>query len=76
MYLSLFLPFFAPLVALLVLAGLAGVGGGTIDAATNGLISSIFARNRGMALNLFNLLYPLGGIVVALVDFRAVDAFP
>ncbi len=75
MYLSLFLAVFTPLVALLVLAGLAGVGGGTIDAATNGLISSIFARNRGMALNLFNLLYPLGGIVVALVDAGLLTRF-
>jgi len=75
MYLSLSLPFFTPLVALLVLAGLAGVGGGTIDAATNGLISSIFARNRATALNLFNLLYPLGGIIVALVDAGLLTRF-
>lgn len=58
----------APVLALLVIAGLAGIGGGVIDATTNGLISAIYAERRGMALNLFNLLYPLGGLLVALID--------
>ena len=39
-----------------------------IDASTNGVISAAFANKRGMALNLFNLLYPLGGVVVVLID--------
>jgi hypothetical protein len=53
---------------LLVIAGFAGIGGGVIDASTNGVISATYANRRGMALNLFNLLYPLGGAVVLLVD--------
>src|SRR2546425_9126835 len=67
-YLGLLLPQLVPLGALLVIAGLAGIGGGMIDASTNGVISATFANNRGMALNLFNLLYPLGGVVVLLID--------
>lgn len=59
---------YVPVAALLVIAGLAGSGGGVIDAATNGLISSVFAHRRGSALNLFNLLYPLGGVCIALID--------
>jgi MFS family permease len=54
--------------ALLVIAGLAGTGGGVIDATTNGMISALFARKRAAALNLFNLLYPLGGVCIALID--------
>jgi len=67
-FVGLLLPHSAPVIALLVLAGLAGIGGGVIDATTNGLISAIYAERRGMALNLFNLLYPLGGLLVALID--------
>ncbi len=67
-YLGLLLPQLVPLGALLVIAGLAGIGGGVIDASTNGVISAAFANKRGMALNLFNLLYPLGGVVVVLID--------
>src|SRR3989442_4218113 len=67
-YLGLLLPQLVPIEILLVIAGLAGIGGGVIDASTNGLISAAFANKRGMALNLFNLLYPLGGVVVALID--------
>ncbi|GAC1343048.1 MAG: hypothetical protein NVSMB27_02580 [Ktedonobacteraceae bacterium] len=67
-YLGLLLPQFVSIWALLIIAGLAGTGGGVIDASTNGLISAAFANKRGMALNLFNLLYPLGGVVVALID--------
>jgi len=54
--------------ALLIIATLAGSGGGVIDAATNGLISAMYTEKRGMALNLFNLLYPLGGVLVVLID--------
>ncbi|HVB72505.1 MAG TPA: MFS transporter [Ktedonobacteraceae bacterium] len=57
-----------PVAALLVVAGLAGTGGGVIDATTNGLISGVYAKKRGSALNLFNLLYPLGGVCIALTD--------
>src|SRR5712692_1302887 len=67
-FVGLLLPRFVPLGALLVIAGLAGIGGGVIDASTNGVISAAFANKRGMALNLFNLLYPLGGVVVVLID--------
>ncbi len=65
---GLFAPQFVSIWILLVIAGLAGSGGGVIDAATNGLISTIYAEKRGMALNMFNLLYPLGGVLVALID--------
>lgn len=67
-YIGLLLPHYVPTIALLVLAGLGGIGGGVIDATTNGLISAIYAERRGMALNMFNLLYPLGGVLVALTD--------
>ncbi len=64
-----------PVAALLVIAGLAGSGGGVIDAATNGLISSVYAHRRGSALNLFNLLYPLGGVCIALIDAGLLTLF-
>src|SRR5713101_7355979 len=64
-----------PVAALLVVAGLAGSGGGIIDAATNGLISSMYAHRRGSALNLFNLLYPLGGVCIALIDAGLLTLF-
>lgn len=73
--LGLLLPHFAPVMVLLMVAGLAGIGGGVIDASTNGVISAVFARQRGSALNLFNLLYPLGGVVVALVDAGLLTLF-
>jgi len=74
-YLSLLLPQFAPIGILLLIAGLAGTGGGVIDASTNGLISAAYASKRGMALNLFNLLYPLGGVIVALIDAGLLRTF-
>jgi FHS family glucose/mannose:H+ symporter-like MFS transporter len=74
-FVGLLLPRFMPLGVLLAIAGLAGTGGGVIDAATNGVISATFARRRGMALNLFNLLYPLGGVLVALVDAGLLTLF-
>jgi MFS family permease len=64
-----------PVAALLVVAGLAGSGGGVIDATTNGLISGVFAKKRGSALNLFNLLYPLGGVCTALIDAVLLTVF-
>jgi MFS family permease len=66
---------FVPVVALLVIAGLAGTGGGVIDASTNGLISTIYVEKRGTALNLFNLLYPLGGVIIALTDAGLLSLF-
>lgn len=66
---------YMPVAALLVVAGLAGSGGGVIDATTNGLISSLYARKRGSALNLFNLLYPLGGVCIALIDAGLLTLF-
>ncbi len=74
-FVGLLLPRYMPLGVLLAIAGLAGTGGGVIDAATNGVISAAFARRRGMALNLFNLLYPLGGVLVALVDAGLLTLF-
>src|ERR1700680_899980 len=65
----------APIVSLLIIAGLAGSGGGVIDATTNGLISSVYAHKRGSALNLFNLLYPLGGVCIALIDAGLLTLF-
>ena len=66
---------YVPVAALLVVAGLAGSGGGVIDATTNGLISSVYAHKRGSALNLFNLLYPLGGVCIALIDAGLLTLF-
>ena len=74
-YLGLLLPQYISVATLLVIAGLAGTGGGVIDASTNGLISAAYAHKRGMALNLFNLLYPLGGVVVALIDAELLRLF-
>src|SRR5437764_402855 len=50
-YIGMLLPHIIPLIALLAMTGLAGLGGGIIDASTNGLISGIYAARRGMALN-------------------------
>src|SRR5215469_1845905 len=64
-YIGMLLPHIIPLIALLLLSGVGGIGGGIIDASTNGLISGIYRERRGTALNLFNLLYPLGGVIIA-----------
>jgi len=74
-YVGLLVPHVAPVIALLAVAGLGGVGGGVIDASTNGLISAIYTGRRGMALNLFNLLYPLGGVLVALTNAGLLKLF-
>lgn len=74
-FLGLFLSYGIPVWILLGIAGLAGMGGGVIDAATNGLISTVYMEKRGVALNLFNLLYPLGGVIAALVDAALLIAF-
>jgi fucose permease len=74
-YVGLLVPHIAPVIALLAVAGLGGVGGGVIDASTNGLISAIYTGRRGMALNLFNLLYPLGGVLVALTNAGLLKLF-
>lgn len=74
-FLGLLLPRLVPMAFLLIFAALAGIGGGVINASTNGLISGIYASKRGMALNLFNLLYPLGGVVVALINAALLTLF-
>lgn len=74
-YVGLLVPHVAPVITLLAVAGLGGVGGGVIDASTNGLISAIYTERRGMALNLFNLLYPLGGVLVALINAGLLKLF-
>lgn len=68
-------PGLIPAWVLLVMAGLGGIGGGVIDASTNGLISALYVERRGVALNLFNLLYPLGGVIVMLIDAGLLAAF-
>ncbi len=74
-YIGLLVPHVVPVIALLAITGLGGVGGGVIDASTNGLISAIYTKRRGMALNLFNLLYPLGGVLVVLTDAGLLKLF-
>jgi MFS family permease len=74
-YIGLLATHVVPVIVLLAVAGLGGVGGGVIDASTNGLISAIYTERRGMALNLFNLLYPLGGVLVVLTDAGLLKLF-
>ncbi len=74
-YVGMAIPHLVPVIVLLAIAGLGGIGGGVIDATTNGLISAIYAERRGMALNMFNLLYPLGGVLVALTDAGLLRSF-
>lgn len=73
--LTLFFPRFIPLALLLTLVGLSGIGGGIIDASSNGLISMLFASKRGTALSLFTILYPLCGVLIALVDATLLTVF-
>ncbi len=73
--LGIFLPRSISIGALLVILALAGTGGGIIDATSNGLISAVFAEQRGRALSLFNLLYPLSGVVIALIVAWLLTAF-
>lgn len=56
------------LAGLILCAGVAGIGGGAIEASTTGLISSIYAHKRGTALNLFTLLYPLSSMLISLIE--------
>lgn len=73
--LGIFLPRLFSVGFLLVILTLAGTGGGVIDATSNGLISAVFAEQRGRALSLFNLLYPLSGVVIALIDAWLLTVF-
>lgn len=66
----------APLVGLLACAGVAGVGGGSIDASTNGVISVLYPEQRGRALNLFTSLYPLSSLLISLIDGGLLALFP
>ncbi len=63
-----FFPRSLPFILVLLLIGIAGIGGGLIDSSTNGTMSSVYAKKRGIALNLFSLIYPAGGLLIALVD--------
>lgn len=74
-FLSLFLSHGSPVWVLLGMAGLAGIGGGVIDATTNGFISTIYVQRRGMALNLFNVLAPSGGMIATLINAWLLAAF-
>src|SRR5450759_4449861 len=47
-FLGLFVPQVVSILFLLAIAGLAGSGGGVIDAGTNGMISAVYAEKRGM----------------------------
>lgn len=58
----------ASLSALILGAGIAGLGGGILDAATNGFISNLYPESRGSALNRFTALYPLSAMLIALID--------
>jgi fucose permease len=60
----------------LVCAGVAGVGGGSIDASTNGVISGLYPQQRGRALNLFTSLYPLSSLLISLIDGGLLALFP
>jgi MFS family permease len=73
--LDLLLAHFLAIGLLVIIVGFAGIGGGVIDASSNGLISSVFAKQRGRALNLFSLLYPLSGVFIALVDATLLTIF-
>lgn len=64
----LFFPQSAALLILVALVGIAGTGGGVIDASTNGMMGSVYAHKRGMVLNLFSLIYPIAGFIISLVD--------
>ncbi len=57
-----------PFAGLAICAGIAGSGGGTMEAATNGVMSSLYVRKRGVALNLFMALYALGASLIFFVD--------
>lgn len=67
---------FAPLAGLIVCAGVAGVGGGTMEATATGLISALYARTRGVALNLFMTLYSLGSTLIFFVSAALLLRFP
>jgi MFS transporter, FHS family, glucose/mannose:H+ symporter len=56
------------LAELLICIGVAGMGGGAIEVSTTGLISATYVQKRGVALNLFTLLYPLSSMLISLVD--------
>jgi MFS family permease len=58
----------APFAGLALCAGIAGSGGGTMEVASNGVMSSLYVRKRGVALNLFMTLYPLGAFLIFFVD--------
>ena len=65
-----------PLGGLIVCAGVAGIGGGSIDASTNGVISGLYPQQRGSALNLFTSLYPLSAMLISLIDGGLLALFP
>jgi MFS family permease len=69
-------PHLAPFLLLLIFIGIIGGGGGVIEASTNGLISDAYSDRRGMMLNLFNALYPLGAMLLALIDAGLFALFP
>lgn len=68
-------PHLAPMAMLLVLVGIAGLGGGIIDASANGMMSSVYAHKRGTVLNLFSLIYPIAGFIIALVEAGLLTVF-
>jgi fucose permease len=51
-----------------------GLGAGTIDGGTNGLILDLYPTSRGRALNLLHLCFSLGALASPLVVGRVVEA--
>ncbi len=51
-----------------------GLGGGTMDGGTNGLILDLYPTSRGRALNLLHLFFSVGALASPLIVGRLVEA--
>jgi fucose permease len=54
--------------SILLLLFLLGIGGGTVVTAANSLVSDVGEAHRGIALNLVNLFFGLGGLVTPFIS--------